>query len=88
MLVALALGIVELLAPSWIALGFALGAGLVGLGLLTGLFPSLIAMMGGYGPGVLLVAFALLSLLSWFVLRQVFGPLAAETKTFEDDVND
>jgi hypothetical protein len=82
------MGLIEALAPAWIALGFAIGAGAVALGLLTGLLGPIVALSGGYGFGVLLVVFALLSLVAWLGLRVAFGPLNAETKVFRDDIND
>ena len=87
-LVALLLGLVEVLAPAWIALGFALGAALVALGLLTGALGPIVALSGGYGLALLLLLFAATSILSWLALRRAFGPAAGERTVFEDDVND
>ncbi|MFO6465914.1 NfeD family protein [Jannaschia sp. KMU-145] len=88
MLAALVFGVVEVLAPSYIMLGFAIGAGLIGLGLLTGFLGPLVGLAGGYGFASLLVAFAVLSLIAWIALRAVFGPPGAAAQTFDDDVND
>ncbi|MBC7677216.1 MAG: hypothetical protein H7173_14360, partial [Rhodoferax sp.] len=60
-----ALGVVEVLVPGFIFLGFAIGAVitgvLVGIGLL------------GANVAVLVLVFALASLGAWFALRQMFG---------------
>ena len=60
-----ALGVVEVLLPGFIFLGFAIGAVitgvLVGIGLL------------GANVAALVLVFALASLAAWFVLRQMFG---------------
>ena len=87
-LAAMALGLVEMLAPGQVALGFAIGAGLVALGLLSGVLPALLSLTGGYAAGVLLVLFAALSLGAWLALRHVFGTPGSGTRRFEDDVND
>ena len=79
-LLGVGLAIVEVLVPSYIALGFAMGAGLVGLGLLVGVLP--------FGIGGLLILFGVLSGLAWFVLRQVFGPVGGGVQTFDKDIND
>ena len=87
-LLAVALAIFEVLAPSYMALGFAIGAGIVSVGLLTGVLGALVGLTGGYGIGVLLVLFAALSLGAWLALRRIFGLRGGEVQTFEDDVND
>ncbi|PWJ10926.1 hypothetical protein [Jannaschia seohaensis] len=87
-LAAVALGVVEVLAPSYLALGFAIGAGLIALGLLTGVLGALLGLAGGYGSGVILLLFAALSLGAWLTLRRVFGAPGGQVRTFEDDVND
>ncbi|TFL20186.1 hypothetical protein [Jannaschia formosa] len=87
-LAALLLAAVELFAPSYLALGFAMGAGIVALGLLTGVLGVVVGLTGGYGAGLLLILFAVLSLGAWMALRRVFGPPDSTTQSFEDDVND
>lgn len=86
-LAALALGVVEMLAPAQVFLGFAIGAGAVsgllwldGLGWLTGL-------LGGREAAGVALVFAVASLVAWLGLRAVLGP-ARRARVFEDDVND
>lgn len=76
---ALALAILEVLAPGFIFLGFAIGAALVGLLLLTPVAPSLPA---------LLAIFAILSLIAWGVLRKLFSRADTAARKFNHDIND
>lgn len=77
---ALALGILEVLAPGFIFLGFALAAVLMALlHLVFGLAISLPAKFA---------LFAGLSLLGWYVMRQVFKSPSGSVKIIEKDVND
>ncbi|GAA6164983.1 hypothetical protein NBRC116590_26870 [Pelagimonas sp. KU-00592-HH] len=77
---ALGLAILEVLAPGFVFLGFAIGAAIVGLMLL--------------GPAqflsvpVLILIFAALSLIAWLVLRRVFALPGSKPKTFDHDIND
>ena len=74
-----AIGVLELLAPGYISLGFALGAlgtgALVGLGVLAGL-PLTLAVIGA------------LSLAAWAGLRAVLGRRAGDVKVITQDIND
>lgn len=80
LIAALVLGIVELLLPGFVFLGFAVGAFAVAMLLLnTGLALTL--------PALLLV-FAALSLIAWLVLRRVFAHPNGQVKTFDNDIND
>ena len=79
---ALLLAILEVVAPVQIFLGFAVGAIGVGLGLLIGI-PGLASSF----PMMMLV-FALVSLASWLVLRQVLGIRKGQVKHFEHDINE
>lgn len=74
---ALAVGIVEMLVPGFIFLGFAIGAALTGLILLVAT-PSL---------SVLLLIFAALSLAAWLALRKTFALPHGQVKRFKDDIN-
>ena len=85
-LLAAVLGIAEVMAPTYILLGFAIGAGLVALGLAFGLLGALAGT--AYGFAWLLVIFAALSVAAWFVLRKAFGRPGSEPQTFDKDVND
>lgn len=76
---ALALAILEVVAPGFIFLGFAIGAALVGLLLLTPIAPGLPA---------LLAIFALLSLIAWGVLRKMFSRADSEARKISHDIND
>lgn len=76
---ALALGILEVLAPGFIFLGFAIGAALVGLLLLTPFSPGLPA---------LLAIFAILSLAAWAVLRAIFRREGGDARRIHHDIND
>ena len=80
MAAALALGILEIVLPGFIFLGFAIGAAITGILLiLPGLTPSL---------PILLLIFAVLSLVSWLVLRRIFALPHGQVKTFNHDIND
>ncbi len=75
---ALVLGILEVILPSFILLGFAIGAGLVGILLLTG---------APLGLPILAVIFAIVSLGSWLALRSIFRLKTGQVKTFDHDIN-
>ena len=79
---ALALAILEVLAPAQIFLGFAAGAAGVGLALLVGV-PGL----AGSLPALLLT-FAILSLVAWLVLRPLLGIRKGQVKHFDHDINE
>lgn len=75
-----ALGVLEVLAPGFIFLGFAAGA------LLTG-------VLIGFGiPNdslpLLLLVFAVLSVLAWLGLRQAFGVPGKGKRAWDKDIND
>lgn len=77
---ALVLAILEVLAPGFIFLGFAIGAALVGVALLGPLQLLSVPM--------LLLVFAALSLMAWLVLRKIFALPKGQVKTFNHDIND
>lgn len=77
---ALLLAILEVLAPGFIFLGFAIGAAVVGLALLGPIQLLSVPMI--------LLAFAALSLVAWLVLRKVFALPKGQVKTFNHDIND
>ena len=80
-----ALAIVEVLVTGFIFLGFALGAVAVGLILLAG---GLMADWLSGSPSALLLAFALLSVVAWLVLRKVIGIRHGQSRIIEKDIND
>ncbi len=75
-----ALGVLEILAPGYIFLGFAMGA------LLTGVLLGF-GILGGSLP-LLLLVFAVLSLITWLVLRRVVGVTDSQAKIWHKDIND
>lgn len=81
---ALILGIVEVLVPGFVFLGFAIGAGVVALLLLIG-GPGAIAITGSLP--MLLVIFAVVSIIAWIVLRKAVGVQKTQVKTFDHDIN-
>lgn len=82
---ALVLGIVEVLVPVYIFLGFALGAVATGAVLLIG------GDFAGWLTTVtprLLVFFAVLSVVAWIALRSVLGVRHGQVKIWDRDIND
>lgn len=69
----------EMLAPGFIFLGFAIGALLVGLLLLAGL---------ALAVSWLLLLFAVFSLIAWAVLRKVSGVRKGQVKHWDRDINE
>lgn len=76
----IALAVLEVLAPGYIFLGFAIGA------VLTGILIS-VGILGSSLPIMLLVA-AVISLGSWFAMRKVFGIRGGQVKIWDRDIND
>ncbi len=74
------LAVLEVLAPGYVLLGFAVGAVVIGVLLWAG-------VLGGSLP-VLLLVFAVVSLLVWLVLRKVLGLRRGQVKIWKDDIND
>ena len=77
---ALILATLEVLIPGYIFLGFAFGAGMMGLLILFGVSAT--------GLAITLVIFAVLSLISYLVMRKVFGLRTGQVKVWDTDVND
>ena len=73
------LGILEIFAPGYIFLGFAIGAVLTGVVAALGLTASL---------PVLLLVFAVASVAAWLVLRKVMGVREGQVKIWDRDIND
>ena len=76
---ALALAILETLAPGFIFLGFAVGAAVMAV---------IVALPLSLGPAGLLALFALLSLAAWIILRRVFRAPNDQTRIIDEDIND
>jgi inner membrane protein len=75
-----ALGVLEVLAPGYIFLGFAIGAVLTGM--LVG-----VGILGESLP-ILLLTFALMSLAAWLGTRKLLGRQASIPKVWDKDIND
>lgn len=82
---AVVLAIGEVLLPAFVLLGFALGAAVVALILLVG--GPLAVWLSGSLP-VLLLVFAVVSLICWLTLRRWLGVYRGQVKTFDHDIND
>ncbi|MBE2276028.1 MAG: hypothetical protein IAE87_06980 [Rhodobacteraceae bacterium] len=76
-----ALGVIDLVMPGFIFLGFAIGAavtgGLIGIGIL-----------GSAGLPLVLLVFAVLSLVAWVALIRVLGRRPGQEKIWDRDIND
>lgn len=81
-----ALGILEVILPGYIFLGFGIGAVMVGVLLLLGL-------LGGNVPALILV-FALASLAGWYLLHRLFARVGdgvrmrGNVKIWDRDINE
>ena len=82
---ALVLAVGEVLLPAFVLLGFAIGAGVVAVILLVG--GPVAVWLSGSLPMLLLV-FAVISLVSWLALRRWVGVYRGQVKTFDHDIND
>ena len=82
---AIVLAIGEVLLPSFVLLGFAIGAAVVALILWVG-GPVALAI-GGSVP-ILVLVFAVVSLIAWLWLRRWVGVYRGQVKTFDRDIND
>ncbi len=74
------LAVAEVMLPGFVLLGFAIGAALVGLLLLIGL-------LGG-NLYVLILIFALASLVAWIALRRLVGIRKGQVKIWDRDINE
>ncbi|MEJ1991022.1 MAG: hypothetical protein P8X50_04695 [Maritimibacter sp.] len=75
----IALAILEVLAPGFIFVGFAIGAVMVGLLILIGLAFTL---------AWALVIFAVVSVIAWVLMRKIFGVRGGQVKNFDHDINE
>lgn len=74
-----AIGVLELLAPGYVFLGFALGAVATG---------GLVALGWVWSFPVALAAFGALSLAAWAAMRRLLGRRAGHAKVITRDIND
>ncbi|MEP5761924.1 MAG: hypothetical protein ABJ327_21950 [Litoreibacter sp.] len=79
------LGILELLAPGFILLGFALAAAVIGLGLYIG--GGVAAFLSSSLPTTLVI-YAVISVLMWLGMRRVFGVRTGQVKVWDTDINE
>lgn len=77
---ALILATLEVLIPGYIFLGFAIGAGVMGLLILFGVSAT--------GLALTLVVFSVLSLISYIAMRKIFGLRTGQVKIWDTDIND
>ena len=77
---ALALATLEVIIPGYIFLGFAIGALVMGVLLLLG--------VTGLSLPILLVVFAVLSLIAYLAMRRIFGLKTGQVKVWDRDIND
>jgi len=77
--IALALGVVELLAPGFIFLGFGLGAFAMA---------GVVLVVPGINIPALLALFAVLSLIAWIILRMGFRKQSSGARIVTKDIND
>lgn len=82
---AILLAVGEVILPSFVLLGFAIGAGAIALILLVG---GPLAIWLGASVPMLLLVFALVSLVSWLGLRRWLGVYRGQVKTFDRDINE
>ncbi len=74
------LAVAEVMLPGFVLLGFAIGAAVVGLLLLIG-------VLGG-NIYVLILIFALASLVAWIALRRLVGVRKGQVKIWDRDINE
>ncbi|WP_432816829.1 NfeD family protein [Sulfitobacter sp. JB4-11] len=77
--IALVVGLIELMAPGFIFLGFALGAMVMA---------GVVFLAPGLSIPLMLALFAILSLVAWIVLRQVFKRQSSGARIVTRDIND
>lgn len=81
---ALVLVALEIIVPGYVFLGFAIGAAALSIVLWAG--GPFGAILSGSLP-LLLLAFAVLSLIAWYLLRRWLGVTKSQVKTFDEDIN-
>lgn len=83
--IAVVFAIGEVLLPSYILLGFSLGAVVIALTMAVGGMPA--EWVASSVPLTLLV-YAVISLAAWLLLRRILGHHEGQVKTFDSDIND
>ena len=81
----LVIGILEVVMPIYVFLGFAIGA--LGTGLLLAIGGVASSWFAG-SPGMTLLVFGLLSLAAWALLRLMLGVRSGQRKVWDRDIND
>ncbi len=76
----IALGVLEVIAPAFVLLGFSIGALAIGVLIALGVLGSSLQVM--------ILVFALVSLLAWLALRKIFGLRKGQVKIWKKDIND
>ncbi len=74
------LGMLEIIVPGYIFLGFAIGAVASGILVGIGVAPAI--------PALLVLIFAVCSLVAWLVLRRTMGVREGQVKVWDRDIND
>ena len=74
------LGMLEIIVPGYIFLGFAIGAVASGFLVGIGVAPA--------SPALLVLIFAVCSLVAWLVLRRTMGVREGQVKVWDRDIND
>ena len=74
------LGMLEIIVPGYIFLGFAIGAVVTGILVGISIAPA--------SPALLVLIFAVCSLVAWLVLRRTMGVRAGQVKVWDRDIND
>ena len=82
---AVVLGLIEIVVPGYVFLGFALGAAITGIVLLVG--GPVAGALAGSVPALALF-FAVVSMLAWLGLRRVLGIRKGQFKNFDRDINE
>jgi len=77
---ALVLAVLEVTIPGYLFLGFAIGAAVLGLSLVTGLWMPSLALA--------LVLFAVFSLAAYVILRKMFKLRTGQVKLWDRDINE
>ncbi len=84
MALAAVMGIIEIVMPGYLFLGFAAGALVVAGGLFAGLEGWFLGMDG---LAYLILAYAAISLFSWYVFRRIFAP-TGDVRKVKRDINE